>query len=155
MIRLNGKAGAVVLYAFLAVWLAGMTAALSAGACRDQDRTPGRRLAYCNITIMVGSVFPGEGPKRSMLFLERGIVLARLGRIDDARADMTEAIQRAARKEFSDDLADLLDQARSEELPRVGDRWIVRLLARAEKEQDKRVREAWQATIEEYAGQAR
>ena len=73
-----------------------MTAGLTAAGCRDKHRDNDKKLTLCNISITVGSVFPGEAGKRSILHLERGIALTSLGREADAYEDFQRALNDAS-----------------------------------------------------------
>ena len=86
----------IAICAFLVVWIVGMTAGLTAAGCRNKHRDSDKKISLCNISIAVGSVFPGEAGKRSILYLERGIALANLGREADAYEDFKRALNDAS-----------------------------------------------------------
>lgn len=94
--RLKTWAYAIFIWAFLFVWLSGMTAGLMAGACRN-DRYEGvKKLRFCNISLTAGAwmnVFPIERAKRARIQLERGIALSQIGQEEEA----LEAFDRALR----------------------------------------------------------
>ena len=79
---------------FIAVWLTGMTTALTGALCTNPDKPAEKRLRGCNITIPLGDLIPGEGHKRGSFYLERGIIRANMGQTELARADMAEALDR-------------------------------------------------------------
>lgn len=81
---------------FISFWLADMTAALSGALCRNPDKPAEARLRGCNISIPLGSLFPGDGHTLGSLYLERGILRANIGQTELARADMAEALDRAS-----------------------------------------------------------
>lgn len=73
-----------------------MTAGLTAAGCRNKHRDIDKKLTLCDISITVGSVFPGEAGKRSILYFERGVALASLGREADAYEDFKRALNDAS-----------------------------------------------------------
>lgn len=85
---------AVLVWAFLLLWLSGMTAALTSTGC-VRDRYDGaKKLRYCNISITAGawsSVSAVERAKRSRLRLEKGIALSRLGEPEKAEESFSKA----------------------------------------------------------------
>jgi hypothetical protein len=84
---------------FLAIWISALTAGLSFGGCLERPVTDSKKLAYCNTSIVAGTLidlFPTERAKRSPLLLERGIIRATLGEHDAAKRDFTKALLDAA-----------------------------------------------------------
>jgi hypothetical protein len=92
---------ALFAFCFMFVWLSGMTAGLTAGACR-KDRYQGeKKLRYCNISLAAGflsDLSSIDRAKGSILHLERGIALSQLGRDVEARIEFEQAIVDAASK---------------------------------------------------------
>ena len=91
-------AKAVCIWAFLAFWLAGMTAGITAGACLKERIAPGKRLVHCNVTISAGALSRALGdpkPRYATIFLERGLLRAELGRTDLALDDFGAAFDMA------------------------------------------------------------
>lgn len=86
----------IVIYVglFITVWLTAMTTGRMASLCRNPDKPAETRIRGCNISIPLGSLFPGDGHKLGSLYLERGILRANIGQTELARADMTEALDR-------------------------------------------------------------
>ncbi|MDO5706081.1 MAG: hypothetical protein Q4G49_13585 [Paracoccus sp. (in: a-proteobacteria)] len=76
------RALATVSLLFLALWLAGMTAAISGAGCAKPRIKDERRLRLCNLSLAMP--VPPEPQKRARIYLERGIIHARVG--DDAQA---------------------------------------------------------------------
>lgn len=87
---------AIFVWAFLLIWLCGMTAGITAGACRD-DRYEGQnKLRFCSISHVAGvwsGVFPTERARGPIIHLERGIALSQIGWEDEA----LEAFERTIR----------------------------------------------------------
>lgn len=84
---------------FLTVWISAMIAGLSFRGCVERPLTDSKKLAYCNISIVAGSLidlFPTERAKRSPLLLERGIIRATSGEHDAAKRDFAKALLDAA-----------------------------------------------------------
>ena len=80
-------AKAIFIWAFLFVWLSGMTAGLTAGACRNDRYEGAKKLRFCNISLTAGAwmkMFPVERSKRAIIQLEWGIALSQLGREENA-----------------------------------------------------------------------
>lgn len=84
---------------FLTVWISAMIAGLSFRGCVDRPLTDLKKLAYCNTSIVAGTLidlFPTERAKRSPLLLERGIIRAASGEHDAAKRDFAKALLDAA-----------------------------------------------------------
>ena len=98
---------------FLAVWLFGMTAGISARACRH-DRYEGvEKLMYCNISISSGGfldIFPTERARRSKIHLERSIALVQLMRDVEATKSLKEAFQAGSAGSLRADLLKRIDE---------------------------------------------
>jgi len=112
---------AIFVWLFIVIWVAGMFAGITAQACRNERNDGVKKLRFCNLSIIAGSLLPGAAGKRSILFLERGIAHAQLDASDKATMDMARALSDAA-----------------DELTRQGamfsEIWVQRLLERIEKE---------------------
>lgn len=96
--RLKTWAYAIFIWAFLCVWLSGMTAALMAGACQNDRYEGAKKLRFCNISLTAGawmSVFPNEQAKRAIIQLERGIALSQVGREEEALETFDRALSDA------------------------------------------------------------
>lgn len=96
--RLKTWACAIFIWAFLCVWLSGMTAGLMAGACQNDRYEGAKKLRFCNISLTAGawmSVFPNEQAKRAIVQLERGIALSQIGHEDEAREAFDRALSDA------------------------------------------------------------
>ena len=94
--RLKTWSYAIFIWAFVFVWLSGMTAGLTASACRNDRYEGAKKLRFCNISLTAGSLtdmFPVERAKRAEIQLERGIALSQVGREKEA----LEAFDRALR----------------------------------------------------------
>ena len=100
--NLKKWAYAIFAVCFMVLWLSGMTAGLTAGACR-KDRYQGeKKLRYCNISLSAGFWIDHSSvdrAKRSILHLERGIALSQLGKDEDARLAFEQAVIDAATKD--------------------------------------------------------
>ena len=87
---------AIFVWVFLLIWLGGMTAGITASACRNDRYEGTKKLRFCNISLVAGAwsdVFPTERAKGSIIHLEKGIALSQIGRDDEA----LEAFERAIR----------------------------------------------------------
>jgi hypothetical protein len=103
---------------FLTVWISAMIAGLSFGGCVERPLTDSRKLAYCNTSIVAGTLidlFPTERAKRAPLLLERGIIRATSGEHDAAKRDFAKALLDAAEVRSDQGIAFPRDVA----LPRV------------------------------------
>lgn len=97
--RLKWWAITAFLVVFMLVWLSGMTAGLTAAACRDGDDPPEQRLRNCTISMTVGAwmhVSRTERAKGAIVDLERAIALFDLGRVDEAEAAFALARRNAS-----------------------------------------------------------
>ncbi|MAC77621.1 MAG: hypothetical protein CML66_06115 [Rhodobacteraceae bacterium] len=92
---------AIFIWAFLCVWLSGMTAGLMAGACKN-DRYEGvKKLRFCNISLISGAWMkfaPIEQAKGSIIQLERGIALSQVGKTLEAAIAFEKALRDARAK---------------------------------------------------------
>ncbi|WP_425097560.1 tetratricopeptide repeat protein [Tropicibacter sp. S64] len=89
-------AAAIFVWAFLGVWLSGMTAGLMAGACRNDRYEGTKKLRFCNISLAAAAWMKFsslERAKGSRIELERGIALAQIGKPEKA----VEAFEKALR----------------------------------------------------------
>lgn len=103
---------------FLAVWMSAMIAGLSFRGCVDRPLTDSKKLAYCNTSIVAGTLidlFPTERAKRSPLLLERGVIRATSGDHNAAKRDFSAALLNAAEARIDQGIAFPRDVA----LPRV------------------------------------
>lgn len=94
--RLRTWSFAILVWAFLCVWLSAMAAGLTAGACRNDRYDGAKKLRFCNISLTASAwmkVFPIEQAKGAMIQLERGIALSQVGLEREAR----DAFERALR----------------------------------------------------------
>ncbi len=89
---------AIFLWAFLCVWLSGMTAGLMAGACRNDRYEVAKKLRFCNFSLAAGAWMNFsslERAKGSRIELERGIALYQTGETDKAVEAFEEALRDA------------------------------------------------------------
>ena len=94
--KLKTWAYAIIIWIFLCAWLSGMTAGLTAGACRNDRYEGAKKLQFCNISLTAGSwmkLLPIERAKGAIIQLERGIALSQVGKEEEA----VEAFDRALR----------------------------------------------------------
>ena len=87
---------AIFVWAFLCLWLSGMTAGLMAGACRNDRYEGAKKLRFCNISLAAAAWMNFsslERAKRSRIELERGIALSQIGEPEKA----LEAFEKALR----------------------------------------------------------
>lgn len=90
-----------VAFAVLGLWLGGMTTGLTASACLNDRRDDATRLRFCTISLTVGGwldALPTEAAKRARVQLERGILLAGLGRDTEAIRAFSTALQNARKQ---------------------------------------------------------
>lgn len=76
---------------FALFWLAMMTASIAGMGCGKDRLADDRRLRLCNVSLSI-PLPPGERGKGSGRYLERGIILSRMGRLDMARADFSASV---------------------------------------------------------------
>ena len=89
-------ATAIFVWAFLCIWLSGMTAGLMAGACRNDRYEGAKKLRFCNISLTAAAWMKFsslERAKGSRIELERGIALSQIGEVEQ----VTEAFEKALR----------------------------------------------------------
>ena len=75
---LKTRATAIFIAVFIGIWLSGMTASLTAGACRNDLNEGAKKLRFCTISLSAGAwmkAFPIERAKGAIIHLERGIAL--------------------------------------------------------------------------------
>lgn len=96
------RATAIFIAGFICVWLSGMTASLTAGACRNDLNEGAKKLRLCTISLSAGAwmkVFPIERAKGAIIHLERGIALHQIGQDDKARAAFDKALHDSRSKQ--------------------------------------------------------
>ena len=99
--KFKAWAYAIFIWAFLCVWLSGMTAGLTAGACRNDRYEGAKKLRFCNISLAAGAWLDFstlERAKRSRIELERGIALSQMGEAEQAVEAFYEALRNARAK---------------------------------------------------------
>lgn len=99
--RAKQVAVAIAVTLFLMAWLSGMTAGLTASACRSDRYEKAQKLRFCSISRVAGAwmdIMPLERAKRSIIVLERGLAMVQLGKMDKARDDFEKALQDARSK---------------------------------------------------------
>ncbi|WP_415404680.1 hypothetical protein [Tateyamaria sp. SN3-11] len=99
--RLKSWANAIFIWAFLSVWLSGMTAGLMAGGCRNDRYEGAKKLRFCNISLTAGAWMrfaPIEQAKGAIIQLERGIALSQLGETATAAKAFDSALRDAKAK---------------------------------------------------------
>ena len=82
---------------FTVLWISGLVAGLTAGACQNPIYHGKKKQRYCSITILAGSILSKNDPRRAILYLERGIAFSELGQADKSIADFRRALDLAAR----------------------------------------------------------
>lgn len=82
---------------FTILWISGLVAGLTAGACRNETYHGKEKQWYCSVSIAAGPILSKNDPKRAILYLERGIAFSELGQTDRSIADFTHALDLAAR----------------------------------------------------------
>ena len=96
--RFKTRAYALFIWAFLCLWLAGMTSGLMAGACRNDRFEGAKKLRFCNISLTAAAVLKFsalERAKGSIIHLEKGIALSQLGKTADAAEAFAQALRDA------------------------------------------------------------
>ena len=94
--RLKSWAYTIFIWAFLCIWLSGMTAPRTASACRNDRYEDSKKLRFCNISRAAGgwmTFSARERAKSSRIELEKGIALSQMGEPEKA----VEAFQNALR----------------------------------------------------------
>lgn len=95
IIRHKAKLTVTLVSTFVFLWLTGMTAGITAAACRKDRMEPEKRVVYCNISLTAGmafDVFPREYRRRSLVQLHRGIAYLQSDQPEKARADFDGAL---------------------------------------------------------------
>lgn len=96
--KIKTWATAIFVWAFLCVWLSGMTAGVMAGACRNDRYEGAKKLRFCNISLAAAALskFSSlERAKGSRIELERGIALSQVGEPEKAVEAFEQALQHA------------------------------------------------------------
>ena len=123
--RLGKWALTAFIVIFIFCWLTGLTAGLTASACRNDRYAGSQKLRFCDISLVAGfwmDSSTAERARRSILHIERGIALAQMGRDVEARGAFERAFSDAAAKQG---------------------RWSQRLDERIIEIEDKHVSELW------------
>ncbi len=92
---------AIFVWAFLCVWLSGMTAGLMASACRNDRYEGAKKLRFCNISLASGAWMNFSSldrAKGSRSELERGIALSQIGGPEKAVEAFGQALRDARAK---------------------------------------------------------
>ena len=134
---------ALAINLFPLVWLIGMAAGITAGGCRKKTE-PSKKLTFCNLTITLGSIFPGESAKRSILNFERGVALSQLGREDEALKNFRRAILDA-------NGGIKPNRATSDS----GEQRLLEMIARVTETNDANTRAAWDTVFSSFPGAAK
>lgn len=76
-------------------FLFSITSAVASHNCRNATIEPENRIVYCNISVSMGTIFIGEGAKKSLILFERFIVNADLNNLEEARSDAVKSLKMA------------------------------------------------------------